>query len=250
MQNPPRSLLQWFETPLGRYLLEREFAYLDGVVADLFGFNAIQIGLVEFDFLRASRIPLRCRVGASGPVQLHCDPEFLPIAANSVDLCLLPHALEFASNPHQILREVQRVLMPEGHLIVAGFNPWSLWGIRRTLKRGEAHFPWCGRFINLPRLKDWLALLGFEVAGGRMSCYAPPFSREQWLGRFRFMEAAGDRWWPIGGGVYFVDAVKRVPGVRVITPKWNGRVTANERLAAASQQVARGRLRIVAKEQE
>jgi SAM-dependent methyltransferase len=250
MQNPPPSLPDWFESPLGRYVLEREFAYLDGVVVDLFGFNAIQIGLPEVDFLRASRIPTRCRLGPDGRVHLRCDPELLPIAANSVDVCLLPHVLEFASNPHQILREVQRVLMPEGHLIVSGFNPWSLWGVRRTLRRSAAHHPWCGRFINLPRLKDWLALLGFEVAGGRTACYAPPFSREKWLGRCRFMEPAGDRWWPIAGGVYFVDAVKRVPGMRVITPKWNGRAKPNERLAAASQQVARGRLRLVAKEQE
>lgn len=242
--------MDWFETPLGRYLLERELAYLDGVVVDLFGFNALQIGLPEQDFLRASRIPLRCRSGAAGPVHLRCDPEFLPVAANSVDVCLLPHALEFAPNPHQILREVQRVLMPEGHLLVTGFNPWSLWGVRRALMTGADDYPWCGRFINLPRLKDWLALLGFEIAGGRMSCYAPPLSREHWLGRFRFMEAAGDRWWPIAGGVYFVDAVKRVPGIRVITPKWNSPLKANEQLAATPQQVARGRLRIVAKEQE
>lgn len=64
------------------------------------------------------------------------------------------------------------------------------------------------------------------------------------------MEAAGDRWWPIAGGVYFVHAVKRVAGMRVITPKWNSPLTAKERLAATTQQVARGRLRIVAKEQE
>ena len=250
MQNTPRSPIDWFETPLGRYLLEREYAYLDGVVADLFGFNALQVGLPEQDFLRASRIPLRCRIGPGGPVHLRCDPEFLPVAANSVDVCLLPHTLEFAANPHQILREVQRVLMPEGHVVITGFNPWSLWGLKRAMSKGACDYPWSGRFINLPRLKDWLALLGFEVAGGRMSCYTPPFGREPWLGRFRFMEAAGDRWWPIAGGVYFVDAMKRVPGMRVITPKWNSRVKANERLAAASQQVARGRLRLVAKEQE
>lgn len=250
MLNPPDSPLAWMESPLGRYLLERELAYLDEVVADVFGFNALQLGLPEIDLMRASRIPLRCQVGPSGPVQLRCDLEFLSIASNSVDLCLIPHVLEFSSNPHQILREVQRVLVPEGHLIIAGFNPWSLWGAQRVLNSGVTHYPWCGRFITLPRLKDWLALLGFEVAGGRMSCYIPPFTATKWLDRFAFMEKAGDRWWPIAGGVYFLDAVKRVPGVRIITPKWNGRLTANERLAAASQKVARGRLRLVAKEQE
>jgi len=250
MQNPASSLLDWLQTPLGQYLLEREFAYLDSVVADRFGFNAIQIGLPEYDFLRASRIPLRCQAGPTGSVRLKCNSEDLPIAGNSVDLCILPHVLEFAANPHQILREVQRVLMPDGHLIVTGFNPRSLWGAQRVLKSGSGQYPWCGRFITLPRLKDWLALLGFEVAGGRMSCYAPPLGREHWLARFRFLEAAGDRWWPITGGVYFLDAIKRVPGMRVITPKWDGRAIANEAIASAPQQVARGRLRLVAKEQE
>jgi hypothetical protein len=80
--------------------------------------------------------------------------------------------------------------------------------------------PWTGRFINLPRLKDWLSLLSFDVVGGCMGGYAPPFSQEKWLRRFSFMDSAGDRWWPFAGGVYFMQAVKRVRGMRVITPSW------------------------------
>jgi len=82
-------------------------------------------------------------------------------------------------------------------------------------------YPWNGQFITLPRLKDWLALLGFEVVGGRFAAYAPPFHTGKWLERFAFMEAAGDRWWAVSGGVYFLHAVKRVPGMRLIKPKWN-----------------------------
>jgi len=147
-----------------------------------------------------------------------------------VDLVVLPHVLEFSSNPHQVLREVSRILMPEGHLVVSGFNPWSLWGARR-IGASNGAYPWCGQFINLPRLKDWMALLGFEVSGGRMGCYAPPVSSEKWRQRFTFMEQAGDRWWPFAGGVYFLHAIKRVHGMRVITPKW--RVRAEKRKALA-----------------
>ena len=85
----------------------------------------------------------------------------------------------------------------------------------------EQGYPWSGNFIALSRLKDWLALLGFEVVGGRFAAYAPPFYQTKWLERCAFMEAAGDRWWAVSGGVYFLHAVKRVPGMRLIKPQWN-----------------------------
>jgi hypothetical protein len=80
--------------------------------------------------------------------------------------------------------------------------------------------PWDLKFIGLLRLRDWLRVLGFELNGGKFGCYAPPFGEKLWLERFGFMEQAGPRWWPIAGGVYVVRAVKRMHGMRVITPTW------------------------------
>jgi SAM-dependent methyltransferase len=230
------SVAEWMETPLGRHLLEREHKYYDDAVADIFGYNAFQLGMPELDLLRASRIPLRCRLGTYGPVEIRTDFRDLPIASNSADLVLLPHVLEFSEHPHQILREVERVLMPEAQVVLSGFNPWSLWGWRRAFHRGD-DFPWRGRFIPLVRVKDWLALLGFEIVGGQMACYAPPSRQQKWLERFSFMEAAGERWWPIGGGVYFLHAVKKVRGMRLIMPKWSDRLAPAKRLAASAQRV-------------
>lgn len=230
------GIAEWMQTPLGQYLLEREQSYFDQAVVDVFGYNAFQLGMGELDLLRASRIPLRCRVGSHGPVDMRADFRDLPIASNSADLVLLPHVLEFAEHPHQILREVARVLMPEAHVVISGFNPYSLWGWRRKFHRGD-DYPWRGRFISLMRVKDWLALLGFEIIGGQMACYAPPSKQQKWIERFKFMEAAGDRWWPIGGGVYFLQAVKRVRGVRLIMPKWSDRLAPAKRLAASPQKV-------------
>ncbi len=232
----PRRASEWFATPLGRYLLAREQAYFDGAVADVFGYNAFQFGLPEFDLLRASRIPFRLRVGAGGAAGLVADFRDLPIAGNSTDLVLLPHVLEFSENPHQILREVARVLLPEAQVMIACFNPWSLWGFRRAFSR-DGRYPWHGRFLNLPRLKDWLALLGLEIVAGRMGCYVPPCASEKWLGRLAFMEAAGDRWWPIAGGIYFLQAVKRVRGLRLIMPKWSDRLAPKKSLAAVPKKV-------------
>lgn len=225
----------WLETPLGQYLLEREQAYHDQVVADIFGFNAIQLGLLDHDLLSASRIPTRLRAGSGAAAGVILEPEQLPLASQSVDLLLLPHVLEFSAHPHQILREAERVLMPEGNLIISGFSPFSLWGLRRMLTYNKCDYPWCGRFIGLPRLKDWLALLGFEMMGGRMCCYAPPFRQERLLGKFHFMEDAGDRWWALAGGIYFIHARKRVQGMRLIMPGWNDARAARKGLAPAAQ---------------
>jgi SAM-dependent methyltransferase len=224
---------QWFQSPLGQYMLAREQSQFDHMVADVFGFNAIQIGMPEQDLLRASRIPLRCHLSPVAPASLRAEYAHLPIATASADLILLPHVLEFHDKPHQILREVERALVPEGHAIICGFNPWSLWGVKKA--RTENEFPWSGSFINLPRMKDWLSLLGFEIAAGKLCCYVPPVNQEHWLRRFSFMEKAGDRWWPFAGAVYFLQAIKRVPGMRVIIPTWRDRVQPKKKLAAVPQ---------------
>lgn len=216
----PQSLSAWFATPQGAYVLKSERDYFERTVGDIFGYNALQLGLPEHDFLHNNRMPLRFSAGnqPGNAVRLTCTE--LPFDSDSMDLVLIPHVLEFSENPHQVLREVARVLRPEGSLVISGFNPRSLWGLHRTLGRHEG-YPWQGRFIALPRMKDWLALLGFEVAGGRFAAYAPPFQSDKWLDRFAFMEKAGDRWWAVSGGVYFLHAVKRVHGMRLIKPKWN-----------------------------
>lgn len=214
-----QSLSDWFATPQGGYVLKREQAYFDRTVSDIFGYNAVQLGLPEHDFLRSNRMPLRFCAGnqAGNAVRLCCAE--LPFDTASLDLVLIPHVLEFSGQPHQILREVERVLMPEGSVVISGFNPRSLWGMRRALG-SKQDYPWNGHFIALPRIKDWLALLGFEVVGGRFAAYAPPFRKTRWLDRYSFMEAAGDRWWAVSGGVYFLHAIKRVPGMRLVKPQW------------------------------
>ncbi len=215
-----KSLSEWFATPQGSYVLAREQAYFDRTVGDIFGYNALQLCLPEHDFLHDNRMPLRFSAGnqAGNAVRLICTE--LPFDSDCMDLVVMPHVLEFSEYPHQILREAARVLRPEGNLIISGFNPRSLWGVRRALGSKQG-VPWQGQFIALHRLKDWLALLGFELAGSRFAAYAPPFHQAKWLERSAFMESAGDRWWAIRGGVYFVHAIKRVHGMRLIKPKWN-----------------------------
>jgi len=242
---PTNTLQEWFATPLGQYLLEKEQAYLDDVTPDIFGFHALQVGMPETDLLRASRIAHRIRIAAFDHPDVFAKCHELPIASQSADLVVLPHALEFADEPHGILREVDRVMMPEGRLVIVGFNPWSLWGLRSAVGFSRNEYPWNGRFVSLLRVKDWLALLGFDVSAGRLVAYAPPFDKAGLRRRFGFMEPAGDRWWAVGGAVYMLQAIKRVRGMRLLTPAWQERKDAREKALAAAKRQSVSHLKLV-----
>ncbi len=236
-QNSIISLAPWFDTPAGAYARAWEQARLDELTADIFGFNAVQVGLPQIDALAANRMPNRWVTDAVLPgEQLHQqrserqvvlvhDFAELPFATQSLDLVVLPHVLEFAAEPHQVLREVERVLIPEGQVIVCGFNPVSMWGARQAAGRlTGAHFlPLHGEFISVPRLKDWLKLLNMEINRGHFGCYAPPCATVKWLQRFAFLEKAGNRWWPYLGALYIVQAIKRVKGMRLVGPAWQSK---------------------------
>lgn len=225
----------WLFTPQGRYVMAWEQARIDALVSDLFGYNALQFGLPQIDFLAHNRIPLRQTIGPDGPVNVRCDYRELPFASNSIDLVMLPHILEFHADPHQILREVERILIPDGQLVICAFNPISLWGLWRHMPGRPDSFPANGNFLSVLRLRDWLQLLSFEVDRGNFGCYAPPFLKAHWLRRFRFMEAAGDRWWSFAGGVYLLRAVKRVRGMHLIMPQWKPRKATAQALTAVTR---------------
>ena len=221
---------QWFETPPGRYLLAWERAEFDRAVGDIFGYHALQLGLADIDALASNRMPhkwlaLRESDALASEVRpdIITDYAALPFEENSLDLVVLPHSLELNLDPHTTLREVERVLVPEGKVVICCLNPASLWGLRqrrahvyRRLGFGELYLPDAGEFIGYWRLRDWLRLLSFEIERGRFGCYRPPLASQRWLARFGWMDPAGDRWWPVFGAVYFLVAVKRVRGMRLI----------------------------------
>lgn len=245
-------LSDWLASPAGRYLLAWEQAQYDAAVADVFGYFALQCGMPQIDCLREnrmqSRIHARYRRDASHgggtlestitTVQID-DFDELPFASQSLDLVALPHVLDLAHDPHQVLREVDRVLRPEGRLFVTGLNPISLWGARQAIPLLKPFMPPPFRSIAAPRLCDWLRLLSFEPDRGRYGCYRPPCRTEKWLEHTAFMERAGDRWWPVCGAVYFIAAIKRVRGMRLIGPVWR---TSKSKARAATVAAPRARL--------
>ena len=261
----------WLRTPPGMYLLGWEQARLDQEVSDAFGYHALQLGLPELQGLRANRMQHRWVACDSlhvpdeplplppldetllttqaelDPISLHCEFDALPFPDASIDLVVMPHALELARDPHFSLREVERVLVPEGRIVIAGFNPASLWGLRQSVGRarrglhlhreGSLFLPRAGEFIGYWRLRDWLRLLGFEVEGGGFGCWRPPFTSQSWLDRSGWMDRVGEHWWPVFGAVYFVVAVKRVRGMRLVGLIKQQRVSPRAAPAVAARRV-------------
>ncbi|GKT14380.1 methyltransferase domain-containing protein [Acidovorax sp. SUPP2522] len=246
------GLHHWFDSSPGRYLLAWEQERYDELVADIFGYHALQLGMPGLQGLRANRMPHRWLAlgaeetllwtdeaagwhaagalggGDPGEPALLADPVALPFSENSLDLVLLPHALELSIDPHAALREVQRVLVPEGRVVISGLNPVSLWGLCQRRARlyqrlgagGQLYLPDVGEFIGHWRLRDWLRLLNFEVESVSFGCYRPAVRSAPWLERFDWMDGLGARWWPILGAAYVVVAVKRVHGVRLLGAPW------------------------------
>lgn len=208
----------WLNTPLGQYMLTSEQTIYDQHVADIFGFNALQIGLLEMNLLQQSRIAKRLHVDISAGDVL-CESEYLPFASSTIDLLCLPHVLEFSQNQHQTLREVERVLVPEGHLILTGYNPMSAWGMRRLMSKKQ-HYPWCGATLSLKRIKDWLALLGLEYVTGGTQAFILPINDDKWIARQQCVERVASKWSLPLGGIYYIVAKKRVVNMHLIKPNW------------------------------
>jgi SAM-dependent methyltransferase len=226
---PLLLLEEWFDTTLGRELVVREEECLRRMLSDIFGYYLLQVGMTAgfAGAIAASRIrnrillPVDLRRDTLGS-QIVASPGYLPVSGDSVDAVLLPHTLDFAADARQVLREVERVLIPEGRVVLIGFNALSLWGLWGLMRRNQGRVPWCGHFLTRFRVADWLSLLGFDVEKQEMMMFRPPWPRAL-LQRLSFLEPAGSRFWPPLGGVYAIRAVKRVSTLTPLRPSWKSR---------------------------
>lgn len=160
----------WLATAPGSALLKAETALLAEILDDVFGWELLQIGLwgPARGLIPGARTR-RCTViaeRASEGVEVVARLPQLPIAADTIDAVLLPHTLEFVTDPKTMLREADRVLIGEGQLIIAGLTPFSVWGLRARLARG-AFPPGLKNLLAERRVSDWLALLGYEIIATR-----------------------------------------------------------------------------------
>jgi SAM-dependent methyltransferase len=227
--NLPPDLASWLQSAPGQALLKWEQAQLDTAVADVFGYHALQLGTPQIAALQNNRMPHQWTADhiSSEKVHLMMDLEALPFPEASLDLVVMPHSLELSRDPHASLREAARVLVPEGRLVICGFNPASLWGWKQQREHfyrrfgfGQLYLPEAGEFLGYWRLRDWLRLLSFEVESSNFGLWQPAARSEAWLSRMSWMNTLGKKYWPVLGAAYCVVAVKRVQGMRMISPNW------------------------------
>ncbi len=180
-QSPPAD---WLSTSLGRQLLQGEAQLLRGLLDDVFGLELLQLGTwgASRDWLSSCRTRRQTVIAPSRDssgceVDVLAELSALPVQSASVDAVLLPHTLEFASDPHAIVREADRVLHGEGQLIVMGFRPTSLWGLRASASR-EGFPPSLKQMLGMGRVCDWLELLGYEVVLQKRYLFSRPWGVE------------------------------------------------------------------------
>jgi len=219
----PSEWQDWLKTTLGQELLRQEYSLLSEFCKELFGYRLVQVGELGSDpsYLEYSPAGSKSIIGLDHPQQMQkvqalSSSLALPLMTDSLDAVILPHSLDFSLDPHQLLREVERVLVPEGHLVILGFNPISSWGMAHIVKRRSGKLPWSGQFLSYVRLQDWLSLLGFDMERTEVLMFRPPIQRESMLQRFQFLDAVGARYFPMFAGVYAIRAVKRVSTLRPV----------------------------------
>ncbi len=228
------SLSHWFDTPLGQFVEQSERHLLANHLQNLFGYHLLLVGSGNTQWLEASRIPHRIIIPAENELDrnsigqqcgtlIQANASNLPIATDSVDTVILQHALDFNENPHQVLREAERVLMPEGRILICGFNARSLWGLSRVLHLKQDKIPWSGKFQTTSRLKDWLSLLGFELEVHQKAFFRPPLQNKKVLDKLEFMERLCAKILPFSGAIYLLVAKKKVSNLIPIKPRWRAR---------------------------
>lgn len=222
------STPQWLRTPLGERVHALERKLLSEALSQVFGWQLLQIGewggsdalLADARTQRKAVLARRFDQPSDG-MRICSRTDTLAIASDSIDAVLLPHTLEYESDPHELLREVERILLGDGHVIVLGFRAFSGWGCRHLLA-SSGFPPGTERLIGERRLRDWLKLLGFEIVDARRYLFTWPWGaaapRTQ-----RFLETVGEQFWPLFAGAYLMKARKRVYAVTPIRPRWKTR---------------------------
>lgn len=214
----------WYDSVLGQALLEEECDQLHAVLPTLFGLHSLQLGTrFSPDSFAGSAIKHHVHMSLTNSqddkASIYSYAEALPFASESLDLVVLPHVLEFSEHPHAILREVDRCLIGDGHLLIFAFNPWSYWQPWRWLRRFRQGYPWRGHYYSSGRLNDWLALLGYEIFEKRNFFYRPPLNHAGLLNKTSWMDAPGSSYLPFSSAAYMILARKRMDVITPIRPQ-------------------------------
>ena len=244
LDKSPQGQENWLASPFGQSFLDCERRHLDRAVKLLNGPQILLLGdvlnttsLEQLDFPQLVQVNQSFGIKHKVGTQVMADHAFLPFDAGVFSGVVLPHVLEGHELPHQVLREAHRVLRSNGHLVLSGFNPFSLLGMQRVLRTKAAAK---GTYYSITRVRDWLRLLGFELSGSVIYQHAPLCKSKGLRDATRFINSIGDRWLPMIGGSYMITARKRDLGMTMVGPVRYSRKKARPKLASATTSPAAG----------
>lgn len=215
----------WLTQFLGSNVLQIEQQYLPKYLNNCNGKHALLIGVPRQNVLfKSNKIlnhyaltPLSDRLNRIRCIESKFNE--LPIASSSMDLVLLPHTLDMCDRPEQLLNEVCRIVKPEGHVVILGFNPFSFWGLmQRFLKNSTV--PWSFKFLKSSIVINWLENTNFELQKKGGFLFQPPIQNETIFKKLRFLEWIGQKFFPSLGGVYVLVAKAKVIPLTPIKLKW------------------------------
>jgi SAM-dependent methyltransferase len=276
----PNDSENWFDSPLGQWIVREECLRCRRLIPAGYYPTSLQLGMPGRDYLGeldAVEVGTRFITMTTGddrsgagcgsqlpeegdpPRRLVARPGALPFGEKTHSLIVMPHVLDFSDDPHRVLREVNQVLIPEGCVVITGFNHLSIWGLHGLLpgglRRDKARAPWTGKHYRARRVQDWLSLLGIDVVGACMFAYQPPLQKDSWRAKLAFLDRMGDRWWPGLGAAYMIVGRKRefVSGTTGTRLAWRRFIPAIARPGVTASGVpattgtGRARLRLVVK---
>jgi SAM-dependent methyltransferase len=212
------ELSNWYRTALGQELISQERELISRAISGRFGTSMAQLdsgyheALFEKRLFGSGIIVSQLENRALCPV-VCAKPESLPFEPESLDMLVMHHTLDICENPYQAVREAAIALKSGGLLIVVGFNPYSLWGLRSVIQsRKQGIGIWNSRFIRSGRVEDWMHLLDFELERHEKHGFIPPYRRMSWMKKFNFFQRIQQRIFPFTGSVYLLVGYKRVFG--------------------------------------
>ncbi len=261
-------MIDWFKTSLGQAIVNGEREKCVQLIPSGYYARSLQVGFPWVNYLEGLEVSARYIIdnhyssrkiaGQDGEATdtesdaAGCHFAFstcsaLPFPEKTHDLIVLPHTLDYCPDPHEVLRQTSQILVPEGCIVIIGFNLLSFYGAVRLFKDHKI-LPWAGHYYRVGRVQDWLALLGFDLVGAGMMSYQPPVQSEKWREKMAFIENAGNRWWPGLGGVYVIVGRKREMAVTALprsSRKWHTLIPGMAQ--SASQRAAKIGLKLVPK---
>ena len=222
-ENISKLLEDWYARPVGQVAFQQINESICKSLEHIFGYHLVQLGLARgMPLYLQSTIPTRILLSNTGGelVKLVANFEELPIASDCTDAIIGHHFLEFSRHPHRTLREIHRILTPQGHLILIGFNPYSLLGLGQLCLKLSGVRLWKNWSpIRSTRLRDWLYLLGFEIISYDTLCHIPKLGSDNIHHILCNLDNIVKRTKLPVGGLFVIHAIKSVSGVSSLVRK-------------------------------